>query len=434
MSAGGLSYSGISNYGKAILPSAESWGTNMNILRDPPKSIMTRKIDKVGENSSITTMIDESADRACEAIQVYARGVNPSVSVSYSNYGNNGGQGQAGSLAGLTVGGGIQAKLPYRIMKDGAFRPPIRRQEDLLPLSRQHRISTAAFTKPGFADFSRKLRTCGTAENTKEVFTNKLVTSVRPTATYKIQKPLERPSETKYAVKNTIKNEVNSGMRTMDLTQQHVLEPTKEIQDSPMHVIAKTNMSDKTRYVGDNNNMDTTRYIQEAQVNNVVSNVSSKVGNHTFIDDILDLSNMPIKDISVTEHTAPESRVGDGTTYIHAPLERERRMPTHMATTNMSTRRVNKSAEYDNEIILERNTPMTEFTTNHGRMGDGYQGSREAKLTPKISAGGYDVPGQKSGYNRIQDEITLGETARERMNKQVSESMYNKFSVGMQPF
>ena len=28
-----ISYSGLTNYGKVTLPSAESWGTNMNILR-----------------------------------------------------------------------------------------------------------------------------------------------------------------------------------------------------------------------------------------------------------------------------------------------------------------------------------------------------------------------------------------------------------------
>ena len=60
MSAGGLSYSGISNYGKVTLPSVEAGLGSMNILRDPPKSIMTRRIDKVGETSSITEMIDLS--------------------------------------------------------------------------------------------------------------------------------------------------------------------------------------------------------------------------------------------------------------------------------------------------------------------------------------------------------------------------------------
>ena len=31
-----FSYSGVVGYGKTTLPSVESWGENMNILRDPP--------------------------------------------------------------------------------------------------------------------------------------------------------------------------------------------------------------------------------------------------------------------------------------------------------------------------------------------------------------------------------------------------------------
>ena len=88
-----FSYSGLTNYGKASLPSAEGWGSNMNILRDPPKSIHTRRLDKVGQTSDITAMIDDSGNRVCEGINVFARGVNPMVSVSYNNVGNNGGQG-----------------------------------------------------------------------------------------------------------------------------------------------------------------------------------------------------------------------------------------------------------------------------------------------------------------------------------------------------
>lgn len=75
------------------LPSVESWGTNMNIQRDPPKALWTRKIDKVSQTQEITRMIGEgSGDRICEMIKVYPRGINPHVAVSYSNYGTNGGQ------------------------------------------------------------------------------------------------------------------------------------------------------------------------------------------------------------------------------------------------------------------------------------------------------------------------------------------------------
>ena len=108
MSAGGLSYSGLVNHGKITLPSVGSWGTNMNILRDPPKSITTRRIDRVGDTNYHTETIDDSGGRINEAIQVYARGVNPFVSVSYNNNGNNGGQ-QSG---GMIERGIRSAKLP----------------------------------------------------------------------------------------------------------------------------------------------------------------------------------------------------------------------------------------------------------------------------------------------------------------------------------
>ncbi|UUT40495.1 hypothetical protein [carnivorous sponge associated iridovirus] len=153
-----LSYSGIVNYGKVTLPSVESWGTNMNILKDPPKSVHTRKIDKVGETSAITTSIDESGDRFCEAINYYARGQNPMVSVSY-------GQGQQKS-SNISRG---EAFLPYRVARDGAFRPPVWRQEDLLPLSRMPRIWTEVNTQPYKPVFTKRIRDCGTAEGMREV-------------------------------------------------------------------------------------------------------------------------------------------------------------------------------------------------------------------------------------------------------------------------
>ena len=119
-----LSYSAITNHGKITLPSIESWSTNMSILKDPPKSITTRRVDKVGQTSDITAMIDNAGDRACEAILQYSRGINPSVSVQYNNSGN---------MSGKSIqGNNQQAFLPYRVARDGAFRPPIKTQYDLL--------------------------------------------------------------------------------------------------------------------------------------------------------------------------------------------------------------------------------------------------------------------------------------------------------------
>lgn len=137
MSAGGLSYDLLTTSRKATLPSVEMWNTNMNILQDPLAGKYTRRIDKVGDTQSILLAQDDSGDRIAEMINVYARGVNPMVSVSYDNYGNNGGA--KGEMRNQ------QVKLIYR---PEVFRPPIIRQEDLMPLSRQPRTWFYALTNP----------------------------------------------------------------------------------------------------------------------------------------------------------------------------------------------------------------------------------------------------------------------------------------------
>ena len=148
------------------LPSVESWGTNMNILRDPPKAVWTRRIDKVSQTQEITRLIGEdNGDRICEMIKVYPRGINPHVAVSYSNYGTNGGQNRQTTLSGIMGNNKAcsdgrsaltgQAKLPYRLLDNGAFRPPLFRQEDLTPLSRLPRVTTKAWTQPGFISYAQ---------------------------------------------------------------------------------------------------------------------------------------------------------------------------------------------------------------------------------------------------------------------------------------
>lgn len=139
MSAGGLSYDCLVTSRKVTLPSVEMWGTNMNILRDPPKSQYTRRIDKVGDTQQILLAQEDSGDRIAECINVYARGVNPMVSVSYDNNSNN-----AGARSSI-LDYRPSVKLPY---KPEVFRPPVFRQEDLMPLSRQPRNWFYALSNP----------------------------------------------------------------------------------------------------------------------------------------------------------------------------------------------------------------------------------------------------------------------------------------------
>jgi len=485
MAAGGLSYSGLVNHGKVNLPSVESWGTNMNILKDPPKSITTRRKNKVGETSFITQMIDESDGRTSEAIQVYARGVNPFVSVSYDNVGNNGGR----TYGGIIDGGGRSAKLPHRIMQDGAFRPPIMLQQDLLPLSRLPRTLTNAFSNAGFADFSRKLRTCGTDENTKEVKKNTLKTSVRPTAVYRIEKQAEKPFEIKYAIQPSIKNSVSSGIRTMDITQRNWGTPTKEINNDLIHSTANSAISnvqhvnnnefngqrftqdslahpaysnislighvdnnklDTERYLqqslarpvlsnlssvgnySNENNMNTGRFVQDSLSHSVGSNVSSNARNTSSIDDILDLSNMPVhNDIIHYNIKAPVSGV-EKTEYFHDDISLSRTLPNYVATTNVGDQKVYKRENYDNQIELQRNNPSASCESNPTSRGDTDYLSRDARLAPKINAGSYSARAQLPIKER--DHLYYDqESEKAKMNRMVMESMNGRFN-GANPF
>jgi hypothetical protein len=140
MSAGGLSYDCLVTSRKVTLPSVEMWGTNMNILKDPPKSLYTRRIDKVGDTQQVLLAQEASGDRIAECINVYARGVNPMVSVSYDNNSNN-----AGARGSIISNFNTSVKLPY---KPEVFHPPVFRQEDLMPLSRQPRNWFYALANP----------------------------------------------------------------------------------------------------------------------------------------------------------------------------------------------------------------------------------------------------------------------------------------------
>ena len=541
MSAGGLSYSGLVNHGKITLPSVGNWGTNMNILRDPHKSITTRRIDKVGDTNFITETIDDSGGRINEAIQVYARGVNPSVSVSYNNYSNNGGQ----KSGGIVEGGGRSAKLPYPIMKDGAFRPPILLQEDLFPLSRLPRQKTNASSNSGFTDFSRKLKTPGTAEETKEVKNHTIKGHVRPTAVYKIEPQSQKPFEVKYVIQPFIKRSVGSGTRTMDITNQHVGNPTKEVNNDIRHTTARSNLTDnryvnnnefhsarfiqeynshpvvsnasssnnynsantevetnrfmqdnlnysvtsnmydknnynsentevetnrfmqdnlnypvtsniydknnynsenteletgrfmqntlvhpvvsnissRTNYNSDNTQLDSSRFVQNTLVHPVASNISSNV-RHTSIEDIFDLSDMPVHNkIMHVNISAPVSGV-EQTKYFHNDIILSRTLPEYTAKTNISNQKTYKQAEYDNQIELSRNTPKTSYITNNIiSPGSSDHSSRKVNLPQKINPGSFDIRAQIPMTGRMQDvDENKKESEKAKMNRIVMEN------------
>lgn len=176
------------------LPSVEG----VHILREPPKSIHTRKKERV-DMSDVTYMIRHDDSRINEGVSYLQRGVNPHTDVMYNN---SGGGSRTNTFQ------NIQASNPYKVMKDGAFRPPIFTQEDILPLSRQRRSETAAITNPGIRsgyNIHNLESVIDKGEIHSSVDGEKLnYIAVRPTAVFKMQLPQE--VFTSYAINDTTLN------------------------------------------------------------------------------------------------------------------------------------------------------------------------------------------------------------------------------------
>ena len=450
-----LSYSGLTNYGKATNPSVEMGLGSMNILRDPPRSITTRRIDKVGQTSSLTEMIDESGDRACEAINVYARGVNPSVSVSYGNAGNNGGQ-RSGSVFGSSITGGLQAKLPYSIMKDGAFRPPVQTQDQLLPLSRLPRVNTESFTQPGFVDYSKKIE-CSSGDY-RQIKKNTLKACIRPTATYKISPQAIEPFEIKYVIKNPVKFDSMagfSGTRTRDLTTQDVKKPTRELHDNILNPDAYSNKSGKTminselgmntdRYIQNvlcsdvqvnpsgqtmidgEFDMNTDRYIQDVLHTDVQSNRSKSI-HFTPIDDVINV-NTHTKNINNISYTAPKT----GNTkdvYIHEDIELQRSSLLTSADSN-KTQNIYVRPEVQYQQELQRNRPITQIVANQGSNNmKSYTdlNSRDYKLNYTVKAGSFEGKAQMPLQNRITQYKQQYDTEKSVRDKKIMEMRQSRY-------
>ena len=447
-----ISYSAITNNGKVTLPSVDTWGTNMNILKDPPKSITTRRIDKVGQTSSITEMIDESENRAAECILPFARGVNPSVSVSYSNSSNNGGQLTGGFNSGYGQGFNYStnASLPYKVGE--AFRPPVITQYDLLPLSRLPRIWTTAFSQPGFSDFSKKMYTCGTAKETKEVKDKLLKTSVKPTAVYNIKNTrTEAPFEVKYVIQPLRNKSYTTSLKSSDITSQNVLNPTKNINYDKINTFANSNPQNikytnefdfnTDKYIQDINNtsansnpqnikytnefdFNTDKYIQDINNTSAYTNITSNI-QISPIEDILDLSTIKTKDVKFIDYTTTLSG-NDKNEYIHEDIQLDRVLPIHSAFSNIKQNQEN-ILQHEYMKPMERNVPSYNIQINSKSMGDNTISSRDYRLNDKLQYGEYNIPGQVPTMNRIQEMIKPYQNDKSNLSKNVSRQFEGRY-------
>lgn len=230
------------------------------IYRDPPKSIHTRKKERV-DMSNVTYMIRNDDSRINEGVAYLQRGINPHIDIMYNNVGGGGG-------GRTTTMPNVQASNPYKIMKDGAFRPPMFKQEDLLPLSRQRRPETSAITNPGIRsgyNIHNLVDMIDKEEVSNSINVQKInYLSIRPTAMYKIELPTEM--FTANAInENVLHTTVSSSVKGMDKISRIATNEPYQSLKNPLHSSVSSNSSilsnksrdetiDKGHYINDKSN------------------------------------------------------------------------------------------------------------------------------------------------------------------------------------
>lgn len=439
------------------LPSIESWGTNNNILRDPPKSITTRRIDKVYENNDITNLVDESADRICDGINVYARGVNPFVSVSYDNNSNNAGiAGNATSFSNRT-----QARLPYPAFEGGAFRPPIYTQRDLLPLSRLPRAWFGTTSTPGFVDFSKTQQKPNDYRAIKDMLN---IYDVKPNKTANIERPIIENFKMLNAINDRhINVDANSGYNGTYLSTytKDNIDMYKGINENSINAFAQSNMGqdnmmtsnleglniDESRYIQNHLNhqafsnissnnaqnlnnitMNTSKYLQEINNTDAFSNISADISAKN-IEELYDNGRVSVKDNMI--QYKKDSGIAPGYTFLNeiAQPVLEMRNPQFEVQSQVSDSRIYKRIDHENSIDLERNTPLTNFSTNITKIEDFNSmnlSSREYKLDPILKKGSFNNVGSKPTLDR-EDLIYVKESDKDKLRRRVNNNQFNRY-------
>lgn len=473
------------------LGSVEGWGSDLNILRDPPKSITTRRIDKVGETSDITRTIDSSTDRANEAISLYARGVNPMVSVSYGNYGGNGGQ-----MGDITSNRWrSQPRYPYPVMEGGAFRPPVRGPRDLLPLSRLPRGAIANVASGiDMPDYSKTSQYVGDLRAIKDVLN---AYDIIPNKKGNISKNLVENFKMDNAINNKhINVDVSSGIRSMDISSytRDNVDIYKGVNDDALSAFASSNLArgDGVQTL-ENFQIDENRYIQDALPHEAFTNLSKetvqglsdvKMNTEKFVqdhvsydaytnmsketvqnlsqidfdtskyiqDDLIvetftnlsrDIQAKPINElvdngrVNVKENMIQYERnagVKPNRTFLneiaqHNP-QLEMRNPTFGVVAQKSDSTVYKRIDHQNELKYERNRPMPSVSANITKLEDFNSinlSSRTVRLAPSLQKGSFINDGVRPTTQR-QNMAVSRETEKDRIRNKFNAQQFDRFN------
>jgi hypothetical protein len=342
------------------LPSIEGFNSSLNILRDPPKSIHTRYIERVGDTNRILEQIDGASDRFCESILPFARGINPMVNVNYQNGGSDSGAvrfryGAASQNQGIQS---PQASLPYKVMRDGVFRPDIRPQQELLPLSRQPRLVTSQTSNPGSELVQQEIR-C--KPDMRALRTELLNVCAPSSKSFIIETPQDKPYNVKYAIQ-------------VVPTGSMISKPSSMVSNSTMNVnqVPTKGVQENRTYI-----------TMTANAHKNIQNAGESAG-----------ARVAVKDVLKGAKTTNASTAGTGNNIMAPPMELSRNLPRASMQTNPMSRQVNMDNEsVSRNVYLPPKSALGSFCNGGTQRGMQLQQNMPTLKHPSITQTAYNLSG-----------------------------------------
>jgi hypothetical protein len=303
-----------------------------------------------------------------------------------------------------------QAKLPYQLMDAGAFRPPLMRQEDLMPLSRQPRASTSVWAKKGFIKYISNPK-CPKAKNMRQI-QHPVKTSVRPTAIITIGQPLVEPFALRQVIDNPIHVQASSGIRTMDRAKRVNSRVNGRVKKA-LHGDIRTNHSLSHKGSRSVQNINSSKYIADITYTDMSVN---KGKNIPLLMQESDGDNSAVNKSLANYSTTSGISIANGAPLVdNVPHSLTRPVPTHHASVNRSSN-IHVPQSEQRQIPLERNRPTTSVQTSLGQSygADTYSvNSREKKLKAKIRPQG----GITGRGTKIKFDLERGTQFKSSQNK-----------------
>lgn len=440
----------------STLPHVTSWNTNNNIKKDPPKSIFTKRKEKIHDTNKFIRDQELNSDRINGSIRKYALDVNPMVSVSYSNNDGNsyrlpyqlkvdefqkysGNKDIYNSLKEKQS----KSRLDWRFKSNDLIKDEI--EKDILKHSKQinnkleyENKSNLQINKDFRENYVMRKQLVGEQSNIvkqgdlkkyrhndiidQKKILNKILQNnslkSENTIHLKIEKPTELPSR-------MIKNNINKDHINYSTTVEHKTQNITQLLNQKKYntenknyklIYSNTNKKDiNNKKIVDLTHLDLSKYITNNINYQVDSNMSNKDYKNNYYqsrDELKILNNNYIKN---NVNTYKSKTIGKK--WVHSDKDLNKNLPNYNFETKKTTN-YNKYILHDKDKILEGKINIKNIISNiNDNKQDIYLNNpKSIKIKKKISVGGFDPT--PDGVKRFEDRNTNIKLKSERLINQ----------------